>query len=309
MHSILAVCSTPARSSMPPEAGRPAVELAAGDWRVIVRPSVGGSIARFEHRDGTPVFLPVSDLGRGAVDTGGCFPMLPFANRVRDCRFILDGRERVLAPNLPDQRLVHGYGWLAQWAVTAADTRSLDLIHEHHGGGWPSRYRAEQRIEVEPRGLRITLRVTNTGDAAMPCGLGLHPYFSLTPASTLEADAGKATGVGGDGFPVQLACMASVLHALAAGGHLPASIYLSGVQGAVTLALSGGKKVFVQTSHEFDEIVVFVPPSRQFVCIEPATHPVGALDTIAPGIARNIAILQPGDALSGSVFFEPFGYA
>jgi len=51
--------------------------------------------------NGTPVFLPVADLEHGTVDTGGCFPMVPFVNRVRHRRFMLGGRERLLNADLP----------------------------------------------------------------------------------------------------------------------------------------------------------------------------------------------------------------
>lgn len=294
---------------MLPDAGGSTIELATDVWRVIVRPAIGGSISRFGHCDGTPVFLPIADLVHGAVDAGGCFPMLPFVNRVRNRRFVLGGREHVLDANLPGGRTVHGFGWQATWTVISSNRDSLHLVHEHSGRGWPSRYRAEQHISIEPDGLRIALQVTNTGDGPMPCGIGLHPYFPLPPEATLRVAAATATGVGGDGFPVPLASQSAVLQTLAGEGAPPADLYLSGVRGPVTLGSSGGRAVVIRASQVFDEFVTYTPPSRDFVCIEPATHRVGALDGIESGVPGNVAVLLPGGTLSGSVFFAPSGYA
>jgi len=83
--------------------------LCAGNLALDVAPEIGGSIARFRFGD-QDLLRPAPD---GANDAGEManFPLVPFSNRIRDGRFTCDGREVVLAPNLPgDPSPLHGQG-------------------------------------------------------------------------------------------------------------------------------------------------------------------------------------------------------
>ncbi len=51
----------------------------------------------------------------------------------------------------------------------------------------PAGYAAIDRVALSANGLQLTLAVTNEGDRPLPFGLGWHPYFPLTPQTTLEA--------------------------------------------------------------------------------------------------------------------------
>ena len=55
---------------------------------------------------------------RGARQSlrAGMFPMLPFANCIRDNAFTIAGRHYRVAPNMAGARLnFHGSGWLSAW--------------------------------------------------------------------------------------------------------------------------------------------------------------------------------------------------
>jgi aldose 1-epimerase len=88
------------------------LELAAGDYRLVLQPEIGGSVAGFHWRD-EPVFRPA--CGPSVLDAA-CFPLAPFSNRIAHGRFRFGGREVALAPNFPDSdhpHPLHGFGWLA----------------------------------------------------------------------------------------------------------------------------------------------------------------------------------------------------
>jgi aldose 1-epimerase len=90
------------------------LELAAGDYRLVLQAKLGGSVATFHWRD-KPVFRPA--CGPSVLDTA-CFPLAPFSNRIAHGRFSFGGREVALAPNFPDSdhpHPLHGFGWLAAW--------------------------------------------------------------------------------------------------------------------------------------------------------------------------------------------------
>ena len=134
------------------------VVLRAGALRVEVAPRVGGGIARFDRIDaaggGRVALFRGAD---GACDdalAAGCFPLVPYANRIRGGRFACNGRTVALAPNMAgDASPLHGQGWRGEWRLCApARESALELAFEHVAGEWPWHYEARQRIELDAGG-------------------------------------------------------------------------------------------------------------------------------------------------------------
>lgn len=69
----------------------------------------GGVIEGF-WRDTTPLLRPGKK--NGVATDASCFPLVPFANRVSGNRFVWQGREYQLQPNVEwDAHYLHGDGW------------------------------------------------------------------------------------------------------------------------------------------------------------------------------------------------------
>ena len=163
------------------------VQLSAGPLRLALLPSLGGSIGPFDWVDGNAV-SPIlrSEAAPASPLEAGCFPLVPYCNRIRGGTFHFRGREVVLAPNTAgDPSPLHGQGWLGRWRVEEQTAASAQLLFEHDGGEWPWPYDARQRLSLDPHGLTVELGCTNSGDAAMPCGLGFHPYFPCAAGTRL----------------------------------------------------------------------------------------------------------------------------
>lgn len=63
-------------------------------------------------------YVPVKS---GVATDASCFPLVPFANRVSGNRFVWQGREYQLQPNVEwDAHYLHGDGWLGQWQCVRA---------------------------------------------------------------------------------------------------------------------------------------------------------------------------------------------
>lgn len=170
-------------------------------------PAVGGSIARFDvvGPDGRQPLLRGNDDDYADVLASGCFPLVPFANRIRGGRFDCDGRTIVLEPNSPgDPSPMHGQGWRASWEVVRQDEASVELVYRHAAGAWPWSYEATQRIALSPDALTVELRCRNTtlADGAMPCGLGLHPYYPCDADTVLDTVVARAWTVDALVLPV-----------------------------------------------------------------------------------------------------------
>ena len=181
------------------------LKLAAGSLSVEVLPAVGGSIARFD-RNGAHRRQPLlrgTDAPAPTVLDTGCFPLVPFANRIRGGRFLCDGQEVQLQPNMAgDASPLHGQGWLAPWQVEEASEAACTLVYTHEAGEWPWTYQARHHVALDAAGLSLTLRCRNLSATRMPCGLGFHPYYPCTPDTVLDTEVASAWTIDAAVLPV-----------------------------------------------------------------------------------------------------------
>ena len=168
-----------------------AIELCAGDLRLVVLPELGGGIARFDlvRSDGVgPLFRPWDGAGADP-NTLGCYVLCPFSNRISGGGVEAGDRFWPLAPNLGAEPYpIHGDAWQQPWTVVEASGTALGLVLES-GSMPPFAYRAQLGYELADRALRARLTVQHQGEVAVPYGLGFHPWLPRTPATTLQATA------------------------------------------------------------------------------------------------------------------------
>ena len=144
------------------------VVLTRDEATLTVDPSAGGRIASLVLR-GREVL--VTD---GASPLWwGCYPMVPFAGRIRDGRFLFRGRAYQVPLTMPPNA-IHGTVFDRAWQVTFRGEDRVELESEL-GPDWPFRGRVTQAIVLVPGGLEATLTVEATD--AMPVVLGWHPWF------------------------------------------------------------------------------------------------------------------------------------
>ena len=179
--------------------------LRAGLLEVQVLPALGGSIVRFDRlteRGRQPLLRGTSTAIADVLDTA-CFPLVPFANRIRGGTFICGGRTISLAPNMAgDPNPLHGQGWLSRWNVAEKGEDSVVLSFRHAPGEWPWDYEAGQILELDEQGLSLELSCRNLSPEPMPCGLGFHPYFPCGSDTILDTEVEGAWTIDTKVLPV-----------------------------------------------------------------------------------------------------------
>lgn len=193
------------------------ITLVAGDLRVQIAPEAGGSIARFDGRwrrgdqEGRVDWLrPASAEGLAARDplAMASFPLVPFCNRLRDGRGSFEGREIRFPPNnpaVPSPHPLHGIGWRRPWTVTVSGGHHASLRMEQEASeAWPWHFAAEQHFELSDERLAVTMTATNLDSAAMPLGIGHHPYFPHTPGTKLTSPVGGMWAADAQVMPTEL---------------------------------------------------------------------------------------------------------
>jgi aldose 1-epimerase len=182
------------------------VTLAAGSLRLELSPSVGGAISAFEWTDANgarPILRKCHSPLEKVLDAG-CFPLVPFSNRIRGGLFSFRGREVALRPNMAgDPSPLHGQGWLSQWTVEREDKTSAVLGFRHEAGEWPWAYEARQEFALDERGLSVRLTCRNASADPMPCGLGQHPYFPCGSETRIDTKVDCAWTIDDQVLPVE----------------------------------------------------------------------------------------------------------
>jgi aldose 1-epimerase len=173
------------------------VELAAGDTMVAIDPERGGRLTSLRV-DGLELLVGAGD---GPFDWG-CFPMAPFAGRVRKGRFRYAGREHQLELNLPPHA-IHGTVYDAPWKVDHAEATDAVLVTDL-GDGWPFKGRVVHRIRVREDALDLRLEVW-AEDEPFPASCGWHPWWRRQLARggplRLDFEAGAMWALDPDGIP------------------------------------------------------------------------------------------------------------
>lgn len=271
-----------------------------GDWRVEFDSANGGQIVRADWR-GRPVLAP-GQTGRAAADQhAGCFPLVPFSNRIRDGQFRFEGRDVILPPpEYAAPHALHGLGWRARWETAQTGPGTAQMAFTHTPGGWPWRYRADQRIDLDANRLTVTLSLTNLDTSDMPAGIGLHPYFVRPDGFWLEAATGGrwASAPGEPGLPVHREAAPPALQATGL-DHC-----FFGWDGTVRFGGRSGLELTLSASPTLGNLVIYTPPGKPYFCAEPVSHANDVVHLEAAAPAERMVNLRPGETLSGSMRIE-----
>lgn len=287
------------------------LSLRAGKAELEVTPA-GGCITAFRWRQGDrwiDWLRPAPSQGAVRPGDSACYPLVPYSNRIRDGRFTFEGKNFRLAPNFaPSPHSIHGHGWQADWDVAEASARHLVLSFGHDAADWPSAYRAEQRFELQESGLAVSLSLTNVGTAAMPAGLGLHPYFPRTPRCRLTAAVARMWATDAEVMPTEEVIPAE--GANPSDGLIPAAVALdNGFTGFTGRAVVNWPERRANLTLEADPalgfLVVFTPPGEDFFCAEPVSHCTDAVNLAAGRPDTGLRVLQPGESFTARVNFTP----
>jgi len=266
---------------------------------------------------GTPrqvVWVPEGYLEAGARPTSGGIPILcPYPGRLATTTIEFEGRRFDLEPKDKLGRPIHGLVHERPWRVTARGAATVTAEYQLSREApdllsrWPADFRLVVTWALAPRSLTCDLHLTALG--RMPAALGLHPYFPLplapggdTAACRLDVPARQwqpqkdwlpsgpiLPAERRVAFPGSVAIGSleydDVFTDLVAQGGIVTSRYVDPA-GAIALR--------VEQDAGCGTIVLFTPPHRRSVCIEPYTClPGGA--TFDP--ARGWRILDAGAEL------------
>jgi galactose mutarotase-like enzyme len=265
------------------------LESTPGDARVVVAPSRGGMVTRFDVGGAPVMFLDVASLVDETKNVRGGNPVLfPSPGPLAGDRFMRDGRSGSMKQ--------HGFARQRAWSVVGDASRAevtLELASDDATRAqYPWDFVTRIRYALAGTTLAIETRIENTGSSPMPFALGFHPYFHVPDADKARAriptnatrayDNVTKTVVDVKG-PIDLTVKEVDLHLFDHGGP------------SATLD-RGNDRIVVTGDAAFGRWVVWTLAGKDFVCLEPWTAGGDALNTgeklltLAPGEAKTLAV-------------------
>ncbi len=286
-------------------------------WKLTVAPDPGASVADLSvhARDGWLPLLretPADAIAARNPSKFASFILAPFSNRVRDARFTFEERTYTLRPTTSDGGTQHGDVRGRPWTVVKADGATLEATldsRDFADFNFPFPLTTVVRYEIDGARLSVHLALTNVGDAPMPAGFGLHPYFNrvlgtsgelelkFTAAGLYETDETTIPTEGMKPVPADR----DFARARAFGTQDFNHVY-GGWDGRATLAWTGsGVGVTLSCDPVFSHLVLFTAPDGT-LGIEPVTNATDGFNLLARGVQdTGVKVLDPGETLAGTV--------
>jgi aldose 1-epimerase len=285
----------------------PETTLHCGDLAVTLAPAAGGRITRLVSiSTDTDWLVPLDQSTRHtgfestAWPKAGCYPLLPFSNRIRQGAFSSGGRTALLPLHPGERHALHGGAQQKPWRLTAQEPHSATMACSHERGqqGWPWAYQAEQVVTLAEQSLTLEMRVTNTDKVDMPCGMGFHPYFParFTHRIGFKAEtvwAPDAEFLGTPPQPVPAADDYAMPRALA---DAELTQYYGAWHGEASLVSAAGPAIHVEADAALRHLVLHRPAGRGYFCVEPVSHVANAAHLRSEYAGTGWFYLKPGDS-------------
>lgn len=264
---------------------------------------------------------PGFDSGQKRASGSGIPLLFPYAGRLRGKTLNWNGGAWPLEGDDNRGNAIHGYVLNRPWRVLEqSDQRAVGQFQASLDAPallscWPADFRITATYELAGTSLSSSFLIENPDQRPLPFGFGTHPYFCVPLGGSRADDCLVELPVGRRWELVEM---------LATGRRLPVEIpeaYRAGLPFAemkfddafTDLVFDGGwcrprivdpgsgRRLVVEFDQAFRECVVYNPPHRQAVCIEPLTWCPNAFELEQRGLAAGLKILQPGQSLQCQV--------
>jgi len=303
------------------------VDPATGATARVI-PSVGFNCFSFQPvLDGDSVELLWSEAGfesgQGRPTRSGIPILFPFPGRLSGSTLRYGDREVPLVIDPKQGCAIHGFVHSRPWRVI--ESRPASVTGEFHAATddvellklWPADFRIRVCYELNAGGLDSTLTVDNPGNSPMPFGLGTHGYFRV-PLSDNPAGRDECRVIAPvrkfwelqKMFPTGKTLAAEGTKNLAAGipyGQTQLDDVFTDLQsqhGKIVCHVddpTNRRRMVLEFDDSFRDCVVFDPPHREAICLEPYTCAPDAYKLQDRGIDAGLRVLGPGERFQAKV--------
>jgi len=260
--------------------------------------------------------------GTGRPSGSGIPILFPFPGRVTGTPVAWEGRQYTLKEGDGCGNAIHGFVHERPWRVVE---QSADRVTGRFQASiddpqlldaWPADFRITATYEIAGGTLAGTFLIENPdAEKTLPCGLGMHSYFRIPLGGGSAGDCiltvpvsrrwelvdMLATGqelplANREAFRAGLPLGDTVLDDVFTGLDFVGDMCTAGIEDP-----AANRRVSVAFDRAFRECVVYTPPHREAICIEPYTCVPDAIRLADAGIDSGLRVLAPGESFEARV--------
>ena len=261
--------------------------------------------------------------GTGKPSRSGVPVLFPFPGRLPGQTLNWQGKTYELGSDDGRGNAIHGFVHARPWRVISQSERRV--VGEFQAWQddpslktrWPADFRITATYELVGSKLSMHYRMDNPGESPLPCGLGTHPYFRLPLGGASANDCLVELPVTTQWELIEMIPTGRQLPQanaaeLAAGKKFAeltldncfAGLQFSGGWCAARIQdPASGLAMTIRFDDSFRECVVYTPPHREAICIEPYSCVPGAAAMHDPA-AAGLRVFWPGESFEARVEFE-----
>jgi aldose 1-epimerase len=260
--------------------------------------------------------------GQSRPSRGGIPLLFPFPGRIPGTTFTWEGKQYALEPGDAFGNAIHGFAMWRPWRVTEQEGhRVVGQFHAWRDdpslkARWPADFRLTATYTLAGNTLLAEYLIENPCDIPLPCGFGTHPYFRVPLGGPKADDCLVRLPVSAhwelkDMLPTGRRLDLPNATAFQAGQRF-ADLQLDDALSGLQFANNGwcassihdpasGRTMTQRFDDPFRECVVYTPPHREAICIEPLTCVPACFELTARGIDAGLRIIPPGGSFTARV--------
>jgi aldose 1-epimerase len=249
--------------------------------------------------------------------------LFPFAGRLPGRQLSYDGRTYAIGEyEDAHHNAIHGYVLGRPWKVIEQGAnRVVGRLHAAEQAPelldkWPADFQLTVEYELQGNTLVSRFSVANPDVRPLPFGLGTHGYFRVPLGSGGSADECRVTLPAQKLWKLDQMLPTGECEPVAGGFDLRQGMRFADTQLDTAfddLALDGdhyrgsiadphsGRTLEVSFDPFFRACVLYNPPHREAICIEPYSSIPDAFRLAARGLDPNLKILAPGASVSAEI--------
>jgi len=248
--------------------------------------------------------------GSQRASSSGIPLLFPFVGRLQGTQFQHEGQTYAFTEGDGIGNAIHGLVIDRPWKVIQREPQRLvGCIESATNRGklkdcWPADYRVCAAYELTAMRLSLTITIENVDQRPLPFGFGTHPYFRVPREGDWRVTV-PAKGY----WPLDaMLPTGNQLHVdsrrdLRCGRPFD-EIHLDDVLGDLIFEdeicdtqltnQENGERIVQSFDEGFRECVVYTPPHREAICIEPYTCVPNAAELARNGVNAGWQVLAPG---------------
>lgn len=301
---------------------------------VSIAPSIGNIAYEMKVNGKNVLSFPFSGPAewKAKLTPSGVPFLAPWANRLDEDAFWYGGRRYALNPGLQNLRRdqnnkpIHGVLYFSSaWTIVSvtADDRSARAVsrldfwkHPDMMAQFPFAHTITMTHTLSGGTLEVETSITNKSSSPMPVGIGYHPFFRLHDSPRSE-------------WAVHIAARQQVVlndQMLPTGERKPTTFadpqplanrqlddvltdLIRDTDGRAVFRVRGKTEAIqVAFGPKYRVAVVFTPPGREAICIEPMAAITNAFNLAHRGVYDELQSIPPGGEWKESFWITPSGF-